>query len=445
MYPGVFREGNKRIAQVNGKKILLLQGPIGPFFGKFQTYLNNNGWDAWRVTFNAGDRLYCSNEKRIDFKGKLAELKAFYLALLDRNNFQCVVVFGCERPVHRIALAACKARGVPVVSLEEGYIRPGYITVEDGGNNWRSPLAGKLPSPSLPPTTKPVRRDGQSSFKVMGWHAIRYYVSHAIASSGREKRNFHRRPRVLRLPIEGLFWIRSLLRRHLNGVRNFGTFERLLEAYDKRYYVVPLQVSDDTQLGAWVANGWNNEVLILKSIDSFARSAPTGTRLVFKVHPQERGHQTRTRFIRNAAEIHGVWDRVDIVDSGSLGLLTRHSAGLITINSTAGFSAIFHGTPLGVAGRAFYTHPKLAHSISSSHQFDQFWTEAAAAPAELRHRYLNWVRTECLVEGDFYLPGELSNSMLGVVRKMEEIIEKRHAEAHVLQMRTFARTNTVAS
>src|SRR3546814_14232724 len=94
------------------------------------------------------------------------------------------------------------------------------------------------------------------------------------------------------------------------------------------------------------ARGWNSARLIAETLSSFAKSARADYRLVFKIHPMERGHSTDRKFIMQTACALGIADRVDVIDIGSLGLLTRHSAGMITINSTSGLSAIFHGVPL---------------------------------------------------------------------------------------------------
>src|SRR3546814_3668112 len=80
----------------------------------------------------------------------------------------------------------------------------------------------------------------------------------------------------------------------------------------------------------------------------------------------------------------GIADRVDVIDIGSLGLLTRHSAGMITINSTSGLSAIFHGVPLLVIGDALYANDKLAVCGNGQPNFDAFWTCGHRVSAAIR-------------------------------------------------------------
>jgi len=116
-------------------RVLLLQGPVGPFFKSLQNSLNENGFDAWRICFTAGDKLYSNKNKRITFSEGLNEWPSWLDQLLSYSDIDCIVLFGCERPIHSLAIKIARKRNIPVVSLEEGYIRPGFITVEHGGNN----------------------------------------------------------------------------------------------------------------------------------------------------------------------------------------------------------------------------------------------------------------------------------------------------------------------
>src|SRR3546814_9253370 len=107
---------------------------------------------------------------------------------------------------------------------------------------------------------------------------------------------------------------------------NFAAIQRLLEHYHQRYFLIPLQVAGDSQMGE-PARGWNSARLIAETLSSFAKSARADYRLVFKIHPMERGHSTDRKFMMKTACALGIADSVDEIDIGSLGLLTRSSAG----------------------------------------------------------------------------------------------------------------------
>ncbi|MFD2237984.1 capsular biosynthesis protein [Aureimonas populi] len=389
-------------------RVLLLQGPVGPFFRKLQDALNEGGFDAWRVTFNAGDRFFARGHKTVNYGERPSRYASWLRALLVDGGFSMVVLFGCARPIHEIARNVCRKLSIPVLSLEEGYFRPGFVTMEEGGNCAASPIAGRLPSEDGQGWTEPVRSDSpRSSFAQMGRYAAVYYLVHGLLSRRAERRFFHKRER-LNLMQEAHCWARSAFRKYADLPRNSACMERLLERHDGQFYLVPLQVPDDGQLHLRFGLGWSNTSVIERLVASFARRAPRATRLVFKVHPIDRGHFDYVGHVQAIAELHGVSGRVDVLSSGSVGLMARHCRGMITINSSSGFSALHHGRPLGVLGRAIYGHEQLVSLLGDDTDIDRFWTEARAAPAALRQEYLGWLRARSLKPGDFYLAEEFA-------------------------------------
>src|SRR3546814_16508388 len=95
-----------------------------------------------------------------------------------------VILFGSGRPIHRVACKAAKAIGVRILSLEEGYIRPGYVTVEPDGNNADSPLAGRLPPEDFVEDRKASEQAGDyDSFRIMAFYAAVNYLVRALYST----------------------------------------------------------------------------------------------------------------------------------------------------------------------------------------------------------------------------------------------------------------------
>lgn len=359
------------------ERVLLLQGPVGPFFRRLQTFLEDNSFECWRVSFNAGDRFFAGKRGRIDFAGDAREWEAWLAALLEVADIDHIIIFGSARPAHRIARRLAEERGIPLLSLEEGYVRPGFVTVESGGNNADSPVAGALPPLDYTVDAEAgwVQKDYRS-FRAMCLYGALYYGLRTLLSKPRECRLFHKKISAL---VEPFLWGRNCWRRLFGRARDFQTIERLLEHHDGHYFLVPLQVATDGQMGA-AALGWGGVKLIAETLKSFARSAPADYRLVFKIHPLERGHSDHRRLIIQTAAALGITARVDVIDTGSLGLLTRHAAGMVTINSTSGLSAIFHGVPLLVVGDAFYAHEALATCARGHPDFDAFWVGGGGRP-----------------------------------------------------------------
>lgn len=404
----------KSLPRKRRPRVLLLQGPVGPFFARLAYHLEDAGYETWRVIFNAGDRLYAGECKRIDFSGSIDEWQSWFRAFVTSADFDCVVLFGSNRPVHLIARNVARQVGIKTISLEEGYIRPGFVSVELGGNNSDSPLAGRLPPPSFVPDDEPKPSRSYNSFAAMCRAGAVYYSVRTLFSGIAVRELFHRNFNPM---VEPFLWLRNAWRRFSGQARDYHVIEHLLEHYDRRYFLVPLQVASDSQMGK-AARGWNSQRLIAETIASFAKDCEGSYRLVFKVHPLERGHANVRNLVEQTAAVFGVADRVDLIENGSLGLLARHAAGMVTINSTSGLSAIFHGTPLLVIGDAIYAHPQLATVARGKPDFAAFWRDRFVADADLRRRYLSWLRQNALVAGDFYAAAGIEVACKGVVQKV---------------------------
>ena len=442
-----FRPFRRKFPEKASPRVLLLQGPVGPFFKHAQDKLNANGFDTWRVCFNAGDRLFTRRDKALHFAGPASVWKGWIASVLQENGFDFVVLFGCERELHHTALDQCAALGIPALCLEEGYLRPGYVTMEFGGNNWRSPIAGKLPPKDVDDERQglPKALPCPSSFASMASYAFLYFTVRALLSTVGERKLFHKNKRTL--VSEGIYWVKNYYRKFANVGRNYRMTERLLEYHDKKYFLVPLQVHDDSQLGR-PAKSWNNQKLILKSIVSFARNAPPSAHLVFKIHPMERGHSRDAQFIRQLCKLNDVSDRVHIIDGGSLGLLTRHSAGMITINSTSGLSAIYHGVRLAVLGQSIYRNPALAYCVNKGIELDRFWTMDETPNVAEGRRYIEWLAQEALVGGDFYAAEGIELAVDNLLLKLEQahraVCMKAESDLAVVELHQSTRRREAA-
>ncbi len=399
------------------ERVLLLQGPVGPFFKKLQTYLESEGFDVLRVNLNSADRVFGGKKRWINFYGDAESWTAWFSDFIEGAKIDHIILFGAERPAHRIARAQSEKVGVHVVALEEGYIRPGYITVETGGNNASSPLSESSPPSELnDPSHQNLPAENFKGFRRMCVYGALYYALRTFSAFGKQKRLFHRQ--VSPGP-ELFFWIRNAVRRASGQSRNSATIRHLLKHYERNYYVIPLQVETDAQMGS-AAKGWTTLKLISASLKSFAACAPITSHLVFKIHPLARGHSDHAILISKMADAFGVAGRVNVINTGSLGLLTQHAAGMITINSTSGLSAICHGIPLLTLGKTFYSDSNLTMSVESESCFDEFWSGTRVADSKTRLAYLNWVKHEALGVGDFYAPKGIQAACRSVCAKLRK-------------------------
>lgn len=396
----IYKMTPRHFSKTNDKKrVLLLQGPVGPFFKNLQKHLNRQNVDTWRAVFHAGDLFYSNMKKRIRFFAGEDDWRLWLNEMLSSKQFDTIIYYGSERPAHKIARELGELYNINVISLEEGYIRPGFITVEKSRNNANSPFAGQMPPENYDrKLDETISTNIKSSIRLLTFHGAIYFNLRGWFSTKSQKELFHRTTPLL---AESFYWCRNFARKLLGGKKNYLIVKNLLRNWNRKYYLVPLQVAADANLKE-AALGWNSVGMVAATIKSFAKVAPADTRLVFKIHPMERGHNDITPLILSTAEAYGIKDRVQVIDTGSMGLLTRHSAGMITINSSSGLSAIYHGIPLLVLGRALFANPKLATCANGNPNFDEFWTSNYVAESDVRKNYISWLKDKTLMSGDFY-------------------------------------------
>jgi hypothetical protein len=111
------------------------------------------------------------------------------------------------------------------------------------------------------------------------------------------------------------------------------------------YIFLPLQVSTDSQVlchGGWIRS--NEELIRVVSCVSARLQHPVP--LMIKPHPSEFGAKIYTDIIRK-------YPHAKMATGGTIDLI-RHSAMVVTLNSTVGFEAMIMQKPVIVLGNSFY-------------------------------------------------------------------------------------------
>ena len=119
---------------LRAKKVLLLQGPVGPFFRRLAKRLRAAGAEVHKVNFNGGDCLFYPTNA-LTWRGHPGDWPQFLARLLEQHRIDIVLLFGDCRPIHRVARTVAQQHGVRVGAFEEGYLRPNFITFEQFGVN----------------------------------------------------------------------------------------------------------------------------------------------------------------------------------------------------------------------------------------------------------------------------------------------------------------------
>lgn len=403
-------------------KILILQGPVGPFFSELHRSMLSLGFSVDRVIFNSGDSLFARRDECIRFTGTTSEWETWLRFKIALDRPDAIILFGSNRPAHKVARQLAGYFGVEVLSLEEGYLRSGYISCEFGGNNEHSSLTKWRPA--LPKThqqldASTLSASQGSSLLTKGVWTAAYYLVRDFASTPSDACLFHRkRERVVPLSFS---WGIHLFRRLAARITEL-PIRRALQR-SPGYLLIPLQVASDSQLQA-AARGWSTTRLIDASLMAL-RTNSHGQRVVFKLHPLERASAEIKRYIfRKAAEIGTDRHQISVIHSGRIGDLTKHSSGMVVINSTSAFSALHHDVPVLVLGDAIFRHDAIVTVGETEADILDFFKIRQSKPRDLIDEFLTEVKSQSLIPGDFYEARSRAVAIEWIIGK----IQKCHSE-----------------
>jgi capsule polysaccharide modification protein KpsS len=384
------------LRDLTGKRVLLLQGPNGPFFKRFAADLRARGCEVTRVNFNAGDGLFHRGPAVVRFTGSLDEWPAFCRALLVERRIERVFLFGDQKPIHRAATRVCKELGVDFWALEEGYLRPDYVTIEKGGVNGNSSLPRdpefyRRATASLP-DLPPPRPLGNTFYHHMWW-AILNSIACTFFFWRYPRYRHHRQINAFRQAYQ---WGRGAFRKVWYRWKERKVTARLVGEYKQRYFLLPLQVYCDAQLQH--SSYETMEDFVEDVVSQFARHAPADMLLVVKHHPHDRAYRDYTRYLRGLAAKHGLADRLIYVHDLHLPTLLKAARGVVTMNSTVGTSALFHHTPTKVMGKAVYDIP----GLTCQRPLAEFLKDPGAVDQKLLNAFTRWLREDSQINGSFY-------------------------------------------
>lgn len=358
-------DGNPALAQLaDVKSLLMLQGPIGPLFHRIAKWKRSLGHRVTRVVFSGGDEYFCPDPEAIEFCHTLREWPYYLRRLILRHEIDGVILFGQSRPLHREAIRICRMMGIDVFVMEEGYVRPGFMTLELGGVNAESTTldAYKLDEDfPLGATVTPARVKHHRLR--MTWQAMLYYLFLRLGARHYTGYIHHRHSSILRY---ASYWVGAALHYPVTRWQD----RKAMAALDQRrpYFFLPLQIDSDAQV---VCHSRFLDVLsfVEEVMQSFALHASPDAQLFIKQHPLARGHLGMRASIFSMAERYGIRHRVIFVYSCKIYELLERVTGVVTINSTVGMQAIARSVPLKVMGDAIYDHP----DVVDPQPLDDFW------------------------------------------------------------------------
>jgi capsular polysaccharide export protein len=378
------------------RNFLFLQAVCSPFFPRLADRLLADGHQVLKVNFNTGDMAYWGGRKSVSFRGRPQDLRDFLDDIYRQHGISDQVLFGDRRPVHRPAVEHAEALGIRTHVFEEGYFRPHWITLEREGVNGHSLL------PRDPEWFWTVGGDlggdervepFASPFWVRGAHDVAYHLA-GVANPLLFPH--YRSHSPISAPVEYLGYLRRFALQRGWELRDMSLIESLVVG-KHRYYVLPLQLNIDAQIRDHSRFESMAEVMAFV-IESFARQAPAGSRLVIKNHPLDMGLVGYGRVIESLAREYDVNGRIDYLESGDLEWLVCHARGLVTVNSTVGSVSLGLDCPTATLSDPIYNLP----GLTFQGPLDDFWRQGEAPNRELFRRFRNVVMRATQVNGGFY-------------------------------------------
>jgi capsular polysaccharide export protein len=395
------------------RSFVFLQGVISPLFPRLADRLARRGHRVQRVNFCAGDALVWGRRPALNYRGRLGGLETFFARLFDHDGVSDLVLFGDERPVHRPAIALARQRGISVHIFEEGYLRPDWFTLERHGVNansrlphdpaWYLAVAPRLPRNADVAPTHP-------RLSVRARHDMAYHLANLLNPLTYPGYRSHRPDTALR---EYLGWILRFAPLPWRRRHDARAIARLI-GQPHRYFLLPLQLNADVQIARHSPYLDMREVLSAV-LTSFARHAAGDARLVIKNHPLDTGLVHYRRYLKPIAADLGIAERLLYLETGHLPTLLDHAAGVVTVNSTVGISALLHQVPTLALGEAIYDMPGLTFQGG----LDAFWTEATTPDRALFDAFRKTVVHCTQINGDLYTDEGIAMALARCVQRLE--------------------------
>jgi capsular polysaccharide export protein len=374
--------------------VLILQGPLGPFYGQIAGELAAGGAEVLRVNLSGNDVADWPRSapgRVLDFDGRLEDWTAFLDAEIAPHYPDVVLMHGDRRPYHKVAAGWAAARGMDVVLTELGYLRPDWMVLERDGTSALSrfpadpdrireiaaacsevDFAPRWPGRTWPLMLGEVRF---TLFNALGRRRFRHYLSHRSAPPSRVYSGW----------LSGR--VRSLLRGGPGPVPHGQRF------------VFALQLEGDFQLRDHSPFDSVAET-VEHVVASFAAHAPVEAWLVLKPHPHEFARTRLLEAIDAVRARHGLGDRLVVAEGHTITALCQGAAGFVTVNSSAGIEALEAGCPVHAVMPTIYDVAGLTHQGA----LDAFWSAAAPPDADLFEALRRAIAGTIQVRGTIYDP-----------------------------------------
>jgi capsular polysaccharide export protein len=371
----------------------------------------------------------------VRYTGSATVWPRYVVRLARQHEVADVVLMGDARPLHRSGVNALRLwrPDIRIHVFEEGYLRPDWITLEQNGvNGWSSlPRDAHSVEKLALSCTEPLPHEHIGpALLPMAQHSVSAYLAMWLLSPAFARYQHHRPYGPL---AETGRWALRLLELPMARL-SARKLQRDLQSDTAPQFAVLLQLETDKQVQVHSRYSSIREFLI-EVVQSFAAHAAPDAQLIVKAHPLDCTSRSQKRLLRRLAREFGLEGRTRFLDGGHLPTLLSHCAGAVTINSTAGLSALHRGVPLIALGTAVYDIPGLTHQAG----LDLFWQQPWKPDPVLYKAFRRVAIHMSQINGSFY---KREGIELAVAAAIERLTRDPPPTRHGTQAIKSAQTRT---
>lgn len=393
------------------RSFLFLQGPLSRFFEELGRALIARGHRVHRVDLHLGEQLFW-RLPATHFRGRFDEWREFIAGVLDAHQVTDMILVGDRRPYHLVATEEARLRGVAVTCTDFGYLRPGWITFEpDGMTTYsrfpRDPaairkLAAGLPALDLSPRYNPP-------FRLVAALDVAFTVPQVL---GRPLYPHYRWHGIYHPFAEYAGWLAALVRRNLTAGAT-ATAKLRLARQPGSYFLFPLQLATDFQIRGHSPFADARDA-VREVVASYVASG-SGRKLVVVAHPLDNGLINWRRLVERVARGSDAAERVIVFEGGVPPPLLDNAAGIVTVNSTIGISALYEGLPVKALGSAIFDIP----GMTDQGPLDDFWHDPAPPDRKLVEAFVRALAGTTQLRGGFHERAAKACAISGIVERLE--------------------------
>lgn len=346
--------------------------------------VKDSGHDVGKVFFCAPDLIYVARGIPSHlFRRPIDEFESWLRELVQKEKYDTFFLYNHFRPYNQIAWILAAELNMSCFVFELGLIRPNCVTVFSNQTQplptlakaWDEIISGARTPKTV--VTPPELCQVSTPAKLVSFCAnfLLSRITSPLFPNFVDQREMklwgHFKHGVIHL------W------RFIERSRDAELDPVFAGELSGKYYAVPLQVHSDTQI-TQCSDFKSIEQFIKLVVRSFENHAPADAKLVFKVHPMDRGYKDYMDLIAGLDHRLG-GGRILYVDRVHLPTLLANSRGVVTINSSVGISGLVHHVPVITLGSAVYDLPELTFRNG----LDQFWQHAEAPKSHRVKQFIN--------------------------------------------------------